>query len=302
MSLLRRDLLLAGAAGLAGLSAFPLGWAAAAQKPRRKLLLFTRSAGFQHDVVKRKGDELAFAEKTVTELGKTHGFDVTATKDGGVFDSDLNQFDAFFFYTTGVLTNEKATDGSPPMSEAGKQRLFDAVAAGKGFLGSHCASDTFHKGAATERQLEPDPYIAMLGGEFISHGAQQKSRMVVTSDAFPGLAGVGKEFAMHEEWYSLKNLAEDMHVILVQDTEGMKGWEYQRPRYPATWARKHGDGRVFYTSMGHRDDVWTNATFQQILLGGLSWAFGDVKFDAVPNFKEVTPGGQVIPDPKKKAA
>ncbi|MGI6417442.1 MAG: ThuA domain-containing protein [Thermoguttaceae bacterium] len=42
---------------------------------------------------------------------------------------------------------------------------------------------------------------------------------------------------------------------------------YQRPAYPATWAKMDGRGRVFYTSMGHREDVWTNKTFQQIVLG-----------------------------------
>ena len=43
------------------------------------------------------------------------------------------------------------------------------------------------------------------------------------------------------------------------------------PPYPATWARMHGKGRVFYTSMGHREDVWTNEKFQQVALGGFSW-------------------------------
>ncbi len=56
---------------------------------------------------------------------------------------------------------------------------------------------------------------------------------------------------------------------LVQETNGMKDADYDRPPYPATWARKHGEGRVFYTSMGHREDVWTNPIFESILIGGL---------------------------------
>ena len=69
----------------------------------------------------------------------------------------------------------------------------------------------------------------------------------------------------------------------------MKGEAYQRPPHPATWAKMHGRGRVFYTSMGYREDVGANKTFQQIVLGGLSWALGDVDAGITPNFHRVTP-------------
>src|SRR5439155_1312802 len=75
-------------------------------------------------------------------------------------------------------------------------------------------------------------------------------------------------FEMNEEWYSLKDFTDDVHVLLVQETGTMKGTEYQRPPYPATWVRAHGKGRVFYTSMGHRDDVWASPIFRDILTGG----------------------------------
>jgi uncharacterized protein len=86
----------------------------------------------------------------------------------------------------------------------------------------------------------------------------------------------------------------------VQDTEGMKNFDYERPKYPATWARKHDKGRVFYTSMGHREDVWSSETFQQLLLGGLSWAFGDAEADVTPNLKEAAPEAAKLPEAKKK--
>ncbi|MGC3969730.1 MAG: ThuA domain-containing protein [Pirellulales bacterium] len=275
---------------------------AVAAEPQRKVLFFTKSAGFQHSAIARKdGADLGFAEKALIELGKQHGYDVTATKDGSVFDGDLGRYDAFFFYTTGDLT-QPGTDKNPPISKEGKQKLIDAVAGGKGFLASHCGSDTFHsKGPGREEQkpADIDPYIAMLGGEFISHGPQQKSRQLVKSPEFPGLAGVGESFEMHEEWYSLKNFAPDIQVILLQDTQGMTGEDYERPPFPATWARNHGKGRVFYTSMGHREDVWTNPTFQQILLGGLAWATGNVKYEIAGNLESVAPGARVMPPPKK---
>lgn len=301
----RREMLLATGLTALGLSQFPFGRAAAADKVKRKLLMFTKSAGFEHSVAKRDGDKLSHNERIMTDLSRDHGFEVVCTKDGTVFDSDLDQFDAFLFYTTGVLT-EAGTDKSPPMSAKGKERLLAAVASGKGFLASHCGSDTFHSpghiaGKSREEQAERDSYIAMLGGEFISHGPQQKAGQRIVDPKFPGFGDIDSksivdgEFVVEDEWYSLKNFPDDLHVILAMDTQGMNGKDYQRPPYPSTWARRHGKGRVFYTSMGHREDVWTNANFQRMLLGGLAWAFGDVAYDVPSNIKEATPGAHVMP-------
>ena len=289
----RRDALKAGSATVA-LPWLPVS-TRGADAARKKVLFFTKSSGFQHSVVTRKGDELSHAEKILAELGKMHGFDVESTKDGGVFDGDLNSFSAFVFYTSGDLT-KSGTDKTPPMSERGKQALLDAVAGGKGFVGSHCASDTFHTpGKQFETQDKKDPYIAMVGGEFIRHGAQQKARMTVVSPKFPGMAAANGGFEMQEEWYSSKNFAPDLHVLLVNETMGMQGKDYQRPRFPATWARHHEKGRVFYTSMGHREDVWTNPIFQSILIGGIHWAIGQVEADIPANIQQVTPGANVMP-------
>ena len=74
----------------------------------------------------------------------------------------------------------------------------------------------------------------------------------------------------------------------------MDGAMYQRPPFPATWARKHGKGRVFFSSMGHREDVWTNKTFQQVLLGGIAWALGNVDADITPNIGKVTPKAEQL--------
>ncbi len=293
----RRMLLTTGASALAlGVSPFPFGWVAA-DSPRRRVLMYTHSVGFEHDVVRRRNGALSLAEQIVTALGKKHGFDVHCTKDGRVFvNEDLNHYDAFLFETQGDLEQE-GLDRQPAMPPEGKRAFLQAIANGKGFVGSHCASDTFHSRgnrAGAQKHDELDPYIAMLGGEFIRHGAQQKAWMRIIDHHFPGVEGLS-DFQLLEEWYSLKNFAPDMHVILVQDTRGMKGPDYQRPDYPGTWARMHHKGRVFYTSMGHRDDVWKSPTFQQILLGGLSWAMGNVNADIPPNLDAAAPRAGVLP-------
>jgi type 1 glutamine amidotransferase len=290
----RRELLRLGAGAAVGASAFPWGWTHAAEfDKKKKLLMFTRSQAFEHSVVKRgKDNELSLAEKIVTDLGKNNGFEVTCSKDGRDFTPEnIAQFDAFLFETTGDLTKEGGSDNNPAMPPEGKKAFLDAIAAGKGFVGCHCASDTFHSAGKREENQEKDkldPYIAMLGGEFIVHGAQQKARMKVVDNSFPGAKEL-KDYEMNEEWYALKNFAPDLHVILVQDTEGMKGNMYERPSFPATWAKMHGKGRVFYTSMGHREDVWDSSTMKELLTGALSWVFGIVDADVKPNLDSAAP-------------
>ena len=285
----RREMLLATGAAALGLSMFPLGWTRASTSKKLKILYFTRSVDFEHSPVHRQGGELSLSEKLMTELGEKNGVEVVCSKDGSLFDGDIDQFDCFAFYTCGDLT-KPSIDKAPPMTLAGKQKLLDAVAGGKGFVGFHSASDSFHsKGNRGENQTELDPYIAMLGGEFITHGQQQKAKMHVACPKFPGLDGV-EDFDLNEEWYALKNFAKDLHVILVQETKGMVNDCYQRPSYPATWARKHGKGRVYFTSLGHRDDVWSNPTCQKIVIGGFNWALGNVEADVSPNVEKVTPG------------
>ena len=183
------------------------------------------------------------------------------------------------------------------MTPEGKTALLDAIRHGKGFVGTHSASDTFHTPGSpfNNNGTEVDPFIAMLGGEFITHDKQQKSRVTCADAQFPGLAAVRNGFDWTEEWYSLKNFAPDLHVLLVQHTGGMEGRAYQRPDYPGTWAHLYGHGRVFYTSLAHREDTWDNPLFQGILLGGIHWAVRDAEADITPNLATVCPGAGTNP-------
>jgi uncharacterized protein len=281
-----------------------------------RVLFFSKSSGFEHSVIKDPADPrtkrfrpsegsavpgLAF--EVLRDLGREHRIDFVFSKDGSLFSPRyLAQFNAVVFYTTGDLT-QRGVDGQPPMTPAGKEALLSAVRGGLGFVGIHSASDTFHspggedEGPARFRDdgARTDPYIRMLGGEFILHGRQQVARLVVADRSFPGAWGFAGAVPFREEWYSLKDFAPDLHVILVQDTSGMKGFEYRRPAYPMTWAHLYGKGRVFYTSLGHRDDVWRSALFQNLIVGGLDWALRRVDADLTPNLKTAAPGANVLP-------
>jgi type 1 glutamine amidotransferase len=217
------------------------------------------------------------------------------TKDGRVFESDLAPYEAFLFFTSGNLT-DSGTDNKPPMSLQGKESLPAAIRDGKGFLGVHSASDTFHsKGSRFETQQRPDPYIAMLGGEFLGHGSQQEVPVKVVDANFPGLQDLSEDFTLKEEWYSLKNLSKDNHVLLVLETAGMYDPDYKRPPFPIAWARKEGKGRVYYNAMGHREDIWMSERFHQMLAGAIAWATGRADAELDQNMSVTTPQAGVLP-------
>ena len=99
-----------------------------------------------------------------------------------------------------------------------------------------------------------------------------------------------------------QNQPDDLHVIIAHETATFKDRSggnmcYDRPNFPETWSRRHGSGRVFYTSMGHREDVAENRVSRSLLLpAALAWVTG--KTDAAtdePNAKAVTPGYFQIP-------
>ena len=281
----RREMLATSAAALG--AAFPLGWTAAAEgKKPQKVLYFTRNVGFYHSVVVRKGDQLSHSEQILTDLGKEHGFEVTCTKDGKVFDGDIDAYDVIAFYCNGDLTKPNKQN-EPPMTPEGAARLMEAIAGGKGVVGLHSTCNCW--GTAGPKKDGVDPFVDMLGGGFVSHGPQQKATMRIADTSFPGTKDLGDKFEMLEEWYAMKEFPKDLHVILVQETAGMKGACYARPPFPSTWARMQGKGRVYFTSMAHREDVWSGQPFQQILLGGLAWALGNAEADVTPNIDQVTP-------------
>jgi type 1 glutamine amidotransferase len=286
--------------------------------PTKRVLFFSKSSGYEHSVIKDPSKPFkpspgsmvpGLAFQVLKTLGEKNNIEFVFSKDGSLFKpAYLAQFDAFFFFTTGDLT-QVGNDGNPPMTAEGKAALLSAIQEGKGFVGAHCATDTFHSKGGEDMKGDrfkddgdnADPYIKMIGGEFISHGQQQPSHLVAVDPGFPGISGVPADNRVTEEWYSLKDFAGNLHVLLLQDTSGMTGFQYARPSYPSTWARMYGQGRVFYTNLGHRDDVWNSPMFQAILMGGIDWAVGRVDADVTPNIGQVAPLANVLPVPPPPA-
>lgn len=289
---LLRSILLTGFISLLTLTA---AWAEDA-KPA-KILFFTKSARFEHAVIAQKDGQPSFAEKILAGMGAKGNFTITTTKDGGAMTPEnLAKYDALMFFTSGDLCQAEQKDKSVPMTPEGKAAFIQAVKNGLPFICVHNALKTFD-GAKGDTI---DPYNEMLGGIGIGHGKIQMGKNIAVDTKFPGFEGLTDGIAISEEWYSSKNFAPDIHVLLVQDPAGMKDGLYQRPPWPATWARMYGQGRVFVTGMGHLEETWTNPVFQSVLNGGIQWALGRVKADITPNLDTAAPKYAELPQTGKK--
>jgi type 1 glutamine amidotransferase len=248
------------------------------------VLFLTHSAGFRHSVVTRKAGQWAHAERHLHAA--CGGFRVDATQDcGAITAENLAKYAAVVFYTTGEL----------PITEANRKALLDYVKNGGGFVGIHPATDTFYKWA---------DYGEMIGGYFDGHPWHQKVRVRVEAKDHPSTAHLGDAFEIVDEIYQFRSWDRSkLKVLLSLDVESVKlsapGVNRADKDFGIAWCRDYGKGRVFYTALGHREDVWTDSRFLQHLAGGVEWAarapaVDDEGFTLLPfgdGWKQAGPGG-----------
>lgn len=228
----------------------------------KRVLVYTVSAGFEHDVVKRaKPDEPSLVERALVDRAKERGwFECVLSRDAADFTKEkLGTFDLVFFYTTGEL----------PFSAEQKRALFDFVKDGKAFAGAHCATDTFY--------AEPE-YGAMIGAYFDGHPWHEKVRVLVDDREHPSTKHLGGAFEITDEIYQFKAPYDrsKLHVLLHLDpstTDLARDGVHRTDRdFANAWCKDFGKGRVFYTALGHRPEVWKDERFLRHLEGGLAWA------------------------------
>ena len=218
-----------------------------------KVLYLTHSAGFEHPV-------LPHSEQVFKEIGaRTGAYEATVTQDCSVISrTGLQPYKAIVFYTTGEL----------PITDEQKAALLEFIKSGKGFVGIHSATDTFYKWAE---------FGELIGGYFDGHPWHQEITVKVEDPNHPATKHLGRSFEITDEIYQFKNWSRDrLHVLLSVDVSSIdltkKGVKRTDKDFGLAWTREYGKGRMFYTALGHRPEVWNDPRFQEHLLGGLKWA------------------------------
>ncbi len=200
-------------------------------------------------------------ESTFMDLSaKTGLFDVVCSQNSRaeISDEALKNYDAVFFYTTGEL----------PLTEAQKSDLLSFIRKGKGFGGSHCATDTFYKWK---------DYGELIGGYFDGHPWHQKIRVIVEDKKHPATKHLGDSFEITDEIYQFRApySRDKLQVLMKLDMASVtKAGKRADKDNALAWIHPFGKGHVFYTALGHREEVWNDPRFQQHVIGGLRYMFG----------------------------
>jgi len=223
--------------------------AQAGEQPAR-ILLVTATAGYYHQ-------SIPTARRVVQELAEESG-DLAV----GTIIEDVAALDRL---TPEALASHDllcfvSTSGELPLTEAQKQGLLDFVAAGKGYVGVHCASGTLK---------EWPEYGELVGAVFHMHPPALTFTVHVEDHAHPSTRHLPASFAVQDELYTFHvNPRGTVHTLL-RGESGSAGIEDD---LPLAWTKTYGDGRVYYNALGHFDEEWEQPAYRTQILQGLRWA------------------------------
>lgn len=220
----------------------------ATTKQKKKILVFSKTAGFRHASIPKGKEALLL-------LGKENNFLVDTTEDATVFNSNnLKQYDAVVFLsTTGDIFNNE------------QQTAFENfIRSGKGFVGIHAAADT---------EYEWPWYNKLVGAYFVSHPKQQKAKLTVTDHKHASTKHLPHTWERFDEWYNYKSRNNDVNVLMTIDESSYEGGK-EGAYHPMAWYHSFDGGRAFYTALGHTDESYKEENFLKHVLGGIKYALG----------------------------
>jgi type 1 glutamine amidotransferase len=241
----------------------------------RRILVFYRCEGFIHT-------SIPHGNVAVEEMGrKTGAFQIDLADTYDVFTKEnLAKYDL-------VLLNNTTHMKFPEASQL--NAFLDFVSGGKGLAGFHAASDNFGR--------HPEA-LSMVGGIFNGHPWGAGGTWAFKLDDPEHVLNAafdGSGFWHQDEIYQYKPDSyagtENLRVLVSLDMskEPVSGRINDGPReVPVSWVRTAGEGRVFYTNFGHREETFQNPSIVRHMLDGIQYALGDLEADATPTAKVST--------------
>lgn len=227
--------------------------------PTKRVLLVTATSGFYHtsivtarDVIQHIADESQ--RFSIDRVDNIDNLDLINT-------THLAHYDVIVFANT---------SGELPLNDAQKQALLDFVSNGKGFIGTHSATDTLY---------DWNDYGDLIGAYFDSHPWTQSGTIDIEDESHLLNAGLATSYSLHEEFYTFRaNPRPNVHVLqsLNAASVGASG------DYPLVWCKTYGAGRVYYNALGHFNTTWNDPRFQQQLHNALLWTSGLLDADCSP--------------------
>ena len=249
----------------------------------RKVLIYTRANGFVHSSIPYGAEALRLMGE------KTKAYTATVTDDPKSFEPEtLKSYDAVVFLsTTGDALRpanfDKLNADEKKQATADEERyktaLMDFVKGGKGYLGIHAATDCYYNW---------QDYGKMTGGYFDGHPWHEKVGIDNQDPTNPLNAMFnGQDFEIVDEIYQFKDYNRNNQRVLtaldLSKTNLNKGGVKRMDGdFAVSWAKTLEKGRVFYCSLGHREEIYWNPVIMKHYLAGLQFAMGDLKAETSP--------------------
>jgi type 1 glutamine amidotransferase len=171
------------------------------------------------------------------------------------------------------------------MGEIGKEELEgleQAVLSGMGIAGWH--------GGLGDAFRQSPRYQYMIGGQWVEHPGNDgvTYRVHITDRADPITAGI-EDFDVASEQYYM-HVDPNNEVLATTTFTGEHDAWVTDAVMPVAWKRRHGQGRVFYTSLGHQAKVFEVPEAFTLLKRGILWASRS-KYEETPDLvSPVYPG------------
>jgi type 1 glutamine amidotransferase len=278
------------------MAALPAKAPAKPQKPR-KILVLAAARGWVHS-------SIPLAARMMEEMGKKTGaWSATTTYEASdVTAENLKQYDAIFLDSTTGMFLDDPNDAAA--TAARRKALMEFVRGGKGLVGLHAASDSYHGDPAgrggpgsPNAALWPE-FNKMIGGWFKFHWNDPQLIVVKLDDPKSPINAPfnGQPFEIRDETYTFPMDSwsrENVHVLTSVDYSKMSdedkakegGGKRTDGDYGLCWIRREGKGRMFYEAHGHSERVYAMTPMLEHLLAGVQYALGDLKADDAPSAK-----------------
>ena len=229
------------------------------------VLIFSKTNGFRDD------EAIEAATTALIGISKRRGWSAVVTDNAAVFNPEqLRRFRAIIWNNTSgdVLTTAQRASFKAYMESGG------------GFVGVH--------GAGGDPKYQWRWYVdRLIGAQFIGHpiGPQfQQATMHIEDSTNPATRTLGETWIRTDEWYSFATnpRGKGMHILATVDENTyspvmslpLMHKNLRMGDHPVVWIHCLGDGRAFYSAIGHAASTYSEPKHIQLLEGGIAWAAG----------------------------
>ena len=144
-----------------------------------------------------------------------------------------------------------------------ERALLDAVKRGVGLAGWHGGlGDSFRNN--TEYQY-------MVGGQWVAHPGNIISYTVHITDKEDPITKGLQDFGMKSEQYFM-HIDPNVKVLATTTFSGEHDFWMEGAVIPVVWKKQYGQGRVFYSSLGHLASDFNVPEALEIMKRGIQWA------------------------------